>query len=586
MRVFIAMATLGLIAATADANEEDGRLAAFFKSYLDTEFKHRPLEATRLGDSRFDDELDDLSPKARAAATDRARQTLAALRKDIDFKKLSRGGQIDCEILQHSLTRGIWLDENLDRFVSDPRVYNEMISDAVYLPLTQSTRARAAIVKSVLNRMAKLPRVVAAARESLDPNKTPKVYVETAVKQNQGAIRFYEGSGLLELIGPTRDEAAVKTAAKDVATALRRHQEFLDGELLPKAKGDWRIGKEKFARKLELELEADRKADDVMQDALAEFDRVRNDMYVLARQAWSQCFPKETLPPDDREGRRRTIQAVLAHYNKEHGKEENLVKDVLEGVKQVKAFIVDKDILRLPDPDRCLVNEMPEFQRGNSVAYLNNAPPLDPRARSVYAISPPPRDWDDRRKRSFLEEYNRHMLLILTIHEAYPGHYVQLEYSNRHPSLLRRVLFSGVFAEGWAVYTEQLMLDQGFGGGSVPLRLNQLKFYLRAVANAILDQRMHNTDYSDEAALKFLIEEAFQSEGEAVGKVIRAKQSSCQLSTYFVGRMAFYRLRQDVQRELGDKFELGRYHEAVLAHGTLPVKYLPELVRERLRQPR
>jgi uncharacterized protein (DUF885 family) len=175
------------------------------------------------------------------------------------------------------------------------------------------------------------------------------------------------------------------------------------------------------------------------------------------------------------------------------------------------------------------------------------------------------------------------MLQLLTIHEAYPGHYVQLEYSNRHPSLLRRVLFSGVFAEGWAVYTEQMMLDQGYGGGDLALRLHQLKWYLRAVTNAILDHRMHCTDFSDEEALKLLVDGAYQTEGEALKKVVRAKQSSCQLSTYFVGRTAFYRLRQQVQREQGERFDLARFHEACLEHGTLPVKYLPELVRERLR---
>jgi len=178
------------------------------------------------------------------------------------------------------------------------------------------------------------------------------------------------------------------------------------------------------------------------------------------------------------------------------------------------------------------------------------------------------------------------MLQILTIHEAYPGHYVQLEYSNRHPSLIRRVLSSGVFAEGWAVYTEQMMLDQGYGKGDPALRLHQLKFYLRAVANTILDHRMHCDNMTDEEALKFLMEGAFQSEGEAVAKIVRAKQTSCQLSTYFVGRTAFYRLRQAVQREQGDRFDLGRFHEAVLDHGTLPVKYLPELVRDRLKMPR
>ena len=179
---------------------------------------------------------------------------------------------------------------------------------------------------------------------------------------------------------------------------------------------------------------------------------------------------------------------------------------------------------------------------------------------------------------SYLEEYNRSMLKILTIHEAYPGHYVQLAYSNRHPSLVRRVLSSGTFAEGWAVYTEQMMLDQGFGEGDLALRMHQLKFYLRAVVNAILDRKMHVEAMTDAEAMELLVGRAFQTEGEALGKIIRSKQTSCQLSTYFVGRTAFYRLRQKVQRTQGDKFDLGRYHEDVLSHGTLPVKYLPELV--------
>ena len=178
------------------------------------------------------------------------------------------------------------------------------------------------------------------------------------------------------------------------------------------------------------------------------------------------------------------------------------------------------------------------------------------------------------------------MLQILTIHEAYPGHYVQLEYANRNPSLIRRVFGSGTYIEGWAVYGEITMLNDGYGDGSLPLRLMQLKFYLRAVANSILDYKMHCTELSDEEAMKFLVEDAFQSEGEAKLKLIRAKQSSVQLSTYFVGRMAHYRLHQQIERELENKFDLARYHEAVLEQGSVPVKYLPELVHTLLSQPR
>src|SRR5438132_610786 len=213
-------------------------------------------------------------------------------------------------------------------------------------------------------------------------------------------------------------------------------------------------------------------------------------------------------------------------------------------------------------------------------------PPLDPNVTGHLAVSPPPKDWDEQRIKSYLEEYNDHMLDVLTIHEGYPGHSVQLEYMNRNPSLIRKVLQSGVYIEGWAVYTEQMMLDQGYGEGDLALRLSQLKFYLRAVANTILDHKMHCSNLSDEEALDFLMNGCFQAEGEAKLKIIRSKQSSCQLSTYFVGRMAHYRLRQEVERELGDKFEIGRFHEAVLDPAAVPVKYLPELVHARLKRPR
>jgi uncharacterized protein (DUF885 family) len=582
--VVLALAWLATTCPKGSAAEaEDGRLTAFFKAYLEEEFRQRPLEATRLGDHCFDHFLDDVSAAARALWAKRYQAALADLPRKVDYGKLSRGAQIDFEILRHHLTRSLWLAENTRPFEDDPRVYNDYLGDSVYLLLTQSTLPREVNVRNCVARMAFFPRVVAAARASL--RNPPRVFVETAIRQNRGAIAFYEG-GIFELAGETPHLSALKGAASRAAALLKEHQKFLEQDLLPRARGEWRIGKEKFARKLELELDAGRTADQVLADAEQEFGRVERDLYVIARQLWGTTFPGRPLPPDDEEGRRTTIRRVLTHFNREHGQVEDLVRDARTTVDGIKEFITRHDVLRLPGPDRCRLIEMPEFQRGNSVAYLNQAPPLDRLASSYYAISPPPREWDTRKADSFLQEYNRRMLQVLTIHEAYPGHYVQLEYSNRHPSLVRRVLSSGVFAEGWAVYAEQMMLDQGYGRGDLTLRLNQLKWYLRSVANAVLDHKMHCAGMSDDEALGFLTQRAFQSEGEALGKIIRAKQSSCQLSTYFVGRMAFYRLRQEVQRAQGEKFELGRFHEAVLAHGTLPVKYLPELVRERLRQPR
>ncbi len=568
---------------SAGAQEADAGLNAFFKEYLDEHFRQQPLQATRLGDHRFDHLLDDLSGKARLGWRALARETLRKLPQRVEYTKLSRDGQIDFEIFRHDLQTTIWLAENTRPFEEDPRIYGDYLNDSVFLLLTQSTQPMETNMANCLARMAAIPRVVAAAKQNLQ--NPPRPILETAIRQNRGAISFYE-KGIFGFAGETRQRDALKTRAAQVAALLKEYQKFLEGELMSRASGDWRLGRKKFARKLELVLDAGLTADQVLADAQAEFTRVERDMYVIARQLWSNYFPKTPLPPDDAEGRRAVIRKVLEAIGQEHGRPEDLVRDGRATVERIKAFIRENDILRLPDPDRCQVIEMPEFKRGNSVAYLESAPPLDPEAASFYAISPPPTDWDASRVKSFLEEYNRPMLQILTLHEAYPGHYVQLEYSNRSRSLIRRVLQSGVFIEGWAVYTEQMMLDQGYGDRDLALRLTQLKFYLRAVANAILDHRMHCATMTDEEALKFLMEGAFQSEGEARLKIIRAKQSSVQLSTYFVGRMAHYRLRQRMEHEPGDPFDLGRFHEAVLDHGSVPVKYLPELVRARLSRPR
>lgn len=588
LRVFLALllgfaCQAGSFAQTKENQAADKRLEEFFRTHLEEVFALRPFDATLLGDHRFDHLLDDISPPARQRWLVQSRERLASLTKEFAQADLSADGKVDYSILHDEMVRSIWLAENTQPFEEDPRTYGNYINDSVYSLLTQSTLLKEKNVENAIARMTQIPRIVATAKETLvNP---PKPILETAILQNKGAIGFYE-KGIFELVGQTSQISSLKIAAADVVVELKKHQSFLEQELLPKARGVWRLGKEKFSRKLDMVLDVGWNADRVLQEAEAEFVRVQRDMYVVARQLWSRYFPNQPLPPDDDAGRRATIALVTGAVSQEHGKPEALILDARATVRSIQDFIREKDILRLPETDRCQVIEMPEFRRGNSLAYLDSALPLDPNGSSYYAVSPPPAIWGEEKVRSFLEEYNRHMLQILTIHEAYPGHYVQLEYSNRSPSLIRRVLQSGVFIEGWAVYTEQMMLDQGYGNGELALRLNQLKFYLRAVANAILDHKMHCTEMSDDEALRFLVNDAYQSEGEARLKIVRAKQSSVQLSTYFVGRMAHYRLRQEIQRELGDAFELGRFHEAVLDHGSVSVKLLPALVRKRLTQPR
>ncbi len=558
-------------------------LQQFYRDYLEKTFAMQPLLATSLGDHRFDAQLDDISAEARSRWLSHDRDTLAAL--DQRFGKAAADGSLsvddalDYQILRDDLRRSIWLTENFQPFEDDPRVYGGYLSDSVYSLVAKSTLPMEINVTNAIARMKQLPRVVEEAKKTL--THPPASVLATAIGQNRGAIAFYRND-LFLLVGETKQEAELKAAAEEVVALLEEYQTFLEKELQPRATGEWRIGAERFAKKFELVVDMGITAEELLAEAEQEFDRVQMEMAVIARQLWAERFPGKPIPPDDQAGRRQLIAEVTAAVGRDHGEPETLVRDARQTVAAICDFIRERDLLALPDPDRCEIIEMPAFRRGNSLAYLDPVLPLDPAGASYYAISPPPVTWGADKVRSFLEEYNRHMLQILTIHEAYPGHYVQLEYANRVPSLVRKVIGSGTYIEGWAVYTERMMLDQGYGDGNLALRLNQLKFYLRAVANAILDHRMHCSGWSDDEALTFLVRDAYQTEGEARLKVVRAKQSSVQLSTYFSGRTAMMRLRTEIQREQGDAFHLGRYHEAVLSAGSVPVKLLPEIVRLRI----
>src|SRR5207245_564104 len=220
----------------------------------------------------------------------------------------------------------------------------------------------------------------------------------------------------------------LKSAAEAVVASLKEYQQFLENDLLPKANADWRLGTEKFARKLELELDAAISATELVADAEKEFARVEREMYVVARQLWSKYSAPQPLPPDDPEGRQVTVQRVLEAFAREHCRPSELTAEMKQRVTQLKKFITANDILRLPEPDHCTVVEMPEFKRGNSTAYMEAPAPLDPNGTGHLAVSPPPKDWDAKKVNSYLEEYNRYMLDIVAIHEGYPGHSVQLEF--------------------------------------------------------------------------------------------------------------------------------------------------------------
>jgi uncharacterized protein (DUF885 family) len=223
---------------------------------------------------------------------------------------------------------------------------------------------------------------------------------------------------------------------------------------------------------------------------------------------------------------------------------------------------------------------MPEFRRGVSLAYCDSPGPLDVGQKTFYAVAPLPSDWTPEQIESFLREYNLRSIYDLTVHEAMPGHFLQLAVSNRYPSTLRAVLSSGVFIEGWAVYTEQLMADEGLLDGDPLMRLIALKWYLRSISNALMDQAMHVDGMTREAAMELMTESTFQEEREASAKWVRAQLTSTQLSTYFVGYQEHRDLREEAEKAWGDEFSLKRYHDGVISFGSPPVQFARALLLE------
>jgi uncharacterized protein (DUF885 family) len=268
---------------------------------------------------------------------------------------------------------------------------------------------------------------------------------------------------------------------------------------------------------------------------------------------------------------------VLDKLAGQHPNDTTIIDFAKTVVTEATEFVKEHDLVTVPNAPLDVI-AMPEFKRGVAIAYCDAPGPLEERGKTFFAVAPTPKDWSKERKESFFREYNNYMIRDLTVHEAMPGHYLQLAHANefRAPTLVRAIFRSGTFIEGWAVYCEQVMAEQGYGGPEV--KLQQLKMRLRAICNAILDQRIHAGNMTEKQAMDLMTKEGYQQEGEAVAKWKRARLTSAQLSTYFVGATEHLDLRAAEQKKLGNEFNLKKYNDQVISYGSPPVKYVRELM--------
>lgn len=560
--------------ATADA-----ALADLSKRWLDGWLQRNPIAATAIGDHRFDTEVNDYTPAGRAELAQFSSDLLAELNA-IDATQLSRENQVDARMLRVQMEGDIWTAETLRDWQWDPQVYNNLAGNALYNLMARDFAPLPERLKTAAVRIRKIPEILAQARTNLDPRRVPKVHAQTVAQQNEGIVSLVDTfiTPNLGLLGEA-DRKDLEAAAAELRKAVAEHQVWLDKTLVPNAKGDFRVGKDVYDMQLRLALDSTLSREDIRQRATAELTRVRAQMYGIAREVLLTRLQKpSTLPETPTPAQQqKAIAAALELAYADRPKRDDVVDFAKRALAKATAFTREHHLVTVPD-DPVKVILMPEFQRGVTVAYCDSPGPLDVGLDTYFAISPIPDDWTDKQVDSYLREYNGRMMHLLSIHEAMPGHYLEGAHTSRFGSKVRAVLRSGVFAEGWAVYTENMMTEAGYYDSDPLFRLVQLKFYLRTIANAILDQGVHVDGWTHAQAMDLMVNQTFQQEREAEGKWRRVQLTYAQLPTYFVGVQEHFIMRKAMEAKLGSAFDLQKYNDAVLSHGAPPVRYVRELL--------
>lgn len=560
------------------AVSENPEFKSLVELYFDESSRLSPVSATSMGDHRFDAQLDDVSSAGRVRRIAFQKEVLEQLNA-LDSRKLSRDEQVDRALLKHRLESSLWSHNILQEWAWNPLRYSGLAGNAIYSLTARDFAPLPSRLKSAAARLEKLPRLYEQIRSVLEPERVPRIHAETAVKQNPGVLNIIENTiqpNLHELTAADRQrlEKAIATARK----AVEQQQQWLENELLPQAKGNHRLGARLFDQKLAWTLQSPLSREQIRDRGRQQLKDLHRRMYEISRQIYQERFPYTEFPTKPSDAYRRAIiRACLELAYQDRPTADGVVAAANESVRLTVDFLRRKDIITLP-PDPMEIIVMPEFRRGVSLAYCDSPGPMEVGLRTFYAVSPPPASWTPEQVTSHLREYNHRSLHNLTIHEAFPGHFVQLAHANRNPRKLRAVLGSGTFIEGWAVYSEWMMCEEGFLKGDPLMRLIVLKWYLRDVTNALLDQAVHVDGITEKEAMRLLVEDAFQEEREAAGKWRRAQLTSTQLSTYFVGYLEHVDLRAEAEKRWGDRFDLKTYHDRALSFGSIPTKYVRPLL--------
>jgi uncharacterized protein (DUF885 family) len=477
----------------------------------------------------------------------------------LDATKLDKEQRVDLDIIKNNIDLGLLELDTIQSYKHNPTIYVELAGNALFTPYMLNYAPIEKRFDQIIKRLERLPALFDQAKASLLD--APEVWNRVAREENDGNIGLIDKT--LRDAAPESRKAAYGQAADKALGAVRDFNAFLKDKLSAHT-SDWRLGKEKYARKFALVLASGRTPEDLLTAAESDLKTVRAQMAKLAA-------PK-------------TVDQALADVAKQHATPDTFLDQAKETLAQATAFVKEKDLLTVPARANLQVIETPEFMRGiYGVGGFNPAPPLEPQLGAYYWITPIPKTWPPARVESKLREYNKYGLQELTIHEAMPGHYVQFEYANDVQPVSRRLLrtiFSNTpYVEGSAFYTQQMMSEAGYLDGDKALWLTFYKQVLRALANTILDVRLQTMGMTDQQALDLMMKDTYQEKEEATAKLQRAQLSSCQLPTYFAGWKGWLDVRERYKQRKGSAYSLKEFHERALKESGVPLPALETLLQ-------
>lgn len=573
------MLSVSLIAACTNsekksAPEMDATTNQQFDEYknrfVEELWKMNPDWATSMGYHKFDSVLLIPDSANRNNQIAFAKSQTDSLHR-YELASLSDLNKIDFHLIEDYLKQVQWNLEHLKSWQWDPSMYN--VCGSFSYMLSESYENLDARLTSINNKLANVPAYYEAAKKAIQ-NPT-LIHTQLAIDQNTGGVSVFETdlNDSLKICGldaATKQSITIRAAA--AAKAVKDYATFLKTLNNPTPRS-FRLGKELYPTKFAFDIQSNYSPEQIYDSAMERKSYLHNEMAKLANQMWPKYFGNQPKPNDQLV----LIKKMIDTLSVKHAKPEDFQNTIEKQIPELEAFIKEKDLV-YQDPTKPLkVRKEPAYMAGVAGASISAPGPYDKNGNTYYNVGSL-EGWDAARSESYLREYNDYILQILNIHEAVPGHYIQLIYSNNSPSIIKSVFQNGAMIEGWAVYGELMMLENGYGNNEPEMWLMYYKWNLRAVCNTILDISVHTKDMSMEHALDLLTREAFQQQAEAEGKWKRVSATSVQLCSYYTGFKEICDLRDAYKKKMGSAYNLKEFNEKFLSYGSSPVKYIRELM--------